>query len=39
MVQGIYLLFGVVEVIIAIRFALMLLGANPASPFAAFVRH
>lgn len=36
-VQGIYLLFGVVEAIIAIRFALMLLGANPASPFAAFM--
>lgn len=35
--QGIYLVFGVIEAVIAIRFVLALLGANPASPFAAFM--
>lgn len=35
--QGIYLVFGVVEVLIAIRFALRLLGANPGAAFADFI--
>lgn len=35
--QAIYLLFGIIEGLIAIRFALRLLGANPDAGFAAFV--
>lgn len=35
--QAIYLLFGLIEVLIAIRFALLALGANPRSPFAAAI--
>jgi len=31
--QAIYLLFSVIEGLIAIRFCLLLLGANPATPF------
>jgi hypothetical protein len=35
--QGMYLVFGVVEMLIAIRFALRLLGANPSAPFVTFI--
>jgi YGGT family protein len=35
--QAIYLIFGIVEGVIIIRFILRLLGANPAADFAAFV--
>jgi hypothetical protein len=35
--QGIYLVFGIIEALIAIRFALRLLGANPEAGFASFV--
>ena len=35
--QGIYLLFGVLEVLIAIRFLLRLFGANPDAPFSAAI--
>ena len=35
--QALYLLFGVIEVLIAIRFALRILGANPEAPFAAAI--
>ena len=35
--QAIYLLFGLLEGLIAIRFVLRLLGANPAAAFAAFI--
>lgn len=35
--QAIYLLFGLIEALVAIRFALRLLGANPAADFAAFI--
>jgi YggT family protein len=35
--QGIYLVFGIVEGLIAIRFVLRLLGANPAAGFASFI--
>ena len=35
--QGIYLIFGIIEGLIAIRFVLRLLGANPDAGFAAFV--
>lgn len=35
--QGIYLIFGIVEGLIAIRFVLRLLGANAAAGFAAFI--
>lgn len=35
--QVIYLLFGILEALLAIRFVLRLLGANPASGFATFV--
>ena len=35
--QAIYLLFGIIEGLIAIRFVLRLLGANPDAGFAAFV--
>jgi hypothetical protein len=37
LVQAIWLVFGVVEGLIAIRFVLMLLGANPAAGFAQLV--
>ncbi len=36
-VQAIYLVFGVIIWLIGIRFVFMLLGANPAAPFAAFI--
>jgi hypothetical protein len=35
--QAIYLLFGIVNGLIAIRFALRLLGANPQAAFASFI--
>ena len=35
--QAIYLVFGVIETLIAIRFALRLLGANPAAAFTDFI--
>ena len=35
--QAIYLIFGIIEGLIAIRFILRLLGANPDAGFAAFV--
>jgi hypothetical protein len=35
--QAIYLLFGLIEILIAMRFALLALGANPNSPFAAAI--
>src|SRR4051812_22833513 len=35
--EAIYLLFGVIEALIAIRFVLRALGANPAAPFAAAI--
>jgi len=35
--QWIWLIFGVVETLIALRVVLKLIGANPASPFAAFI--
>ena len=35
--QAIYLLFGIIEGLIAVRFILRLLGANPDAGFAAFV--
>ena len=35
--QGIYLIFGIIEGLIAIRFVLRLLGANPAAGFASFI--
>ena len=35
--QAIYLLFGIIEGLIAIRFILRLLGANPGAGFAAFI--
>jgi hypothetical protein len=35
--QAIYLLFGILEGLIAIRFILRLLGANPEAGFAAFI--
>ena len=35
--QAIYLIFGIIEGLIAIRFVLRLLGANPEAGFAAFV--
>jgi hypothetical protein len=35
--KGIYLLFGILEGLLAIRFVLPLLGANPAAGFAQFV--
>src|SRR3954451_17168542 len=37
MVQGIWLLFGIIETVLAIRFILRLLAANPDAPFAAFM--
>jgi hypothetical protein len=37
LMQAIYLVFGVVEALIAIRFVLRLLGANPDAGFAAFI--
>jgi hypothetical protein len=37
LVQGIWLLFGIVEGILAIRFILKLLGANEAAGFASFI--
>ena len=35
--QGIYLIFGIIEGLIAIRFVLRALGANPEAGFASFV--
>lgn len=35
--QWIWLVLGIVEVIIGLRVVLMLIGANPGSPFAAFI--
>src|SRR5215212_3334767 len=35
--QGIYLIFGIIEGLIAIRFVLRLLGANQAAGFASFI--
>jgi hypothetical protein len=35
--QVIYFIFGVVEVLLAIRFVLLLLGANPESPFVGLI--
>ncbi len=35
--QWIYLMFGMIEVLLALRFVLRLFGANPAAPFGAFV--
>ena len=35
--QAIYLIFGVVEALLAIRFVLKLLGANPEAGFASFI--
>jgi hypothetical protein len=35
--QLIWLLFGVLEVLLALRIGLMLVGANPASPVVAFI--
>ncbi|MGB4803504.1 MAG: hypothetical protein WBV59_12665, partial [Anaerolineae bacterium] len=35
--NGIYLLFGILEGLLAIRFVLPLLGANPAAGFAQFI--
>lgn len=37
MVQAIWLVFGVIEALIAIRFVLRALGANPAAGFAQFI--
>jgi YGGT family len=37
LVQGVWLLFGIVEGILAIRFILKLLGANEAAGFASFI--
>jgi hypothetical protein len=37
MVQVVWLLFGIVETVLAIRFVLRLLAANPDAPFAAFM--
>ena len=37
MVQIVWLLFGLVETVLAIRFVLRLLAANPDAPFAAFM--
>jgi hypothetical protein len=35
--QWIWLVLGIVEIIIGLRVILLLIGANPASPFAAFI--
>ena len=35
--QWIYLMFGVIELLLALRFTLRLFGANPAAPFGAFI--
>ena len=35
--KGIYLLFGILELLLAIRFVLPLLGANPDAGFAQFI--
>jgi hypothetical protein len=37
MVQIVWLLFGLIETVLAIRFVLRLLAANPEAPFAAFI--
>src|SRR5689334_23159162 len=37
MVQIVWLLFGLIETVLAIRFVLRLLAANPDAPFAAFM--
>lgn len=37
MQQGVYLLFGIIEGLIAIRFVLRLLGANPGAAFASLI--
>jgi hypothetical protein len=35
--EAIYFLFGIIEILIAVRFVLRALGANPAAPFAAAI--
>jgi hypothetical protein len=35
--QVVWLLFGILEALLALRFGLKLIGANPASPFAVFI--
>jgi len=35
--QVVYLVFGIIEVLIAIRFLLRLFGADPTAPFSAFI--
>ncbi|MGD0613704.1 MAG: hypothetical protein ABSB41_19580, partial [Anaerolineales bacterium] len=35
--QIVWLVFGILEVLIALRIGLKLIGANPASPFAVFL--
>ncbi|MBE3037206.1 MAG: YggT family protein, partial [Chloroflexi bacterium] len=35
--QLVWLLFGILEALLALRFGLKLIGANPASPFAVFI--
>ena len=37
LVQAVWLVFGIIEGLIAIRFVLRLLGANPGAPFADFI--
>lgn len=37
LVQAIYLVFGLIEALLAIRFVLLLLNANPGASFAAFI--
>lgn len=37
LVQVVWLLFGIIEAVLAIRFILRLLGANEGAPFAAFI--
>ena len=37
LVQAVYLIFGIIEGLIAIRFILRALGANPGNSFAAFI--
>jgi ABC-type Na+ efflux pump permease subunit len=36
-IQGIYLIFGIIEALIGIRFFLRMLGANPGVPFTDFI--
>jgi hypothetical protein len=35
--QVVWLLFGILEALLALRFGLKLIGANPANPFAVFI--